>query len=125
MIPHAELASIRTVDSSHIWDSGLTPTMDEYFLPDTPLNLVKNDHMSPKDMLIGTTKDEGSYFLVYQYMKLFSPLQPTELSNEAMETLLDDFFRHFTPIQKKAIQFQVIRVVRFRYQFHSTQIENF
>lgn len=49
------------------------PTVDGSFLTDTPNTLLRSGNMKRTDILLGVTKDEGQYFLLYWYPDVFPP----------------------------------------------------
>ena len=66
---------LRSIDAETIigkqWPYGefllfpFVPVIDGEYLTDTPYNLVKNRTVPKKDILIGSNKDEGSFWLLY------------------------------------------------------------
>ena len=48
------------------------PVIDGEYLTDTPYNLVRDSSVPKKDILIGSNKDEGSFWLLY-YLSTVSP----------------------------------------------------
>ena len=47
------------------------PTTDGQFLTDSPSNLLNSGNIKDTDILIGSTKDEGEYWLLYWYKDIF------------------------------------------------------
>lgn len=48
-----------------------SPTIDGTFLTDYPANLLSSGKIKDTDILLGNTKDEGEYFMIYFYPDLF------------------------------------------------------
>ncbi|XP_045205175.2 cholinesterase 2-like isoform X1 [Mercenaria mercenaria] len=63
-----------------------SPTVDGQFMPDYPSVLLNSGKMKDTDILLGDTKDEGEYFMIYFYPDIFpdiwnpSPLDRNQFS---------------------------------------------
>ncbi|CAG7837968.1 unnamed protein product, partial [Allacma fusca] len=45
------------------------PTTDGYSIPSCPLGMLEKSSVKRVDVLVGTNKDEGTYFLMYEYQR--------------------------------------------------------
>jgi len=103
-------STLTSIQFQHVttpMEFSMTPTVDNFFLPNTPQALVKEEKSHRKDILIGNTLDEGSYFLPYQYPNIFSPHKSPSLTHGVLVGLLQDYFAKYTKAQRNAIVFQV------------------
>ncbi|XP_072039265.1 acetylcholinesterase-like [Amphiura filiformis] len=64
---------LRDATTKELYDAGVVsgfisaPCIDDYFLEDYPLNLIKREEFQRKRLLLGTNADEGSLFLLVLY----------------------------------------------------------
>lgn len=49
-----------------------SPTVDGFFIPDHPINMVEEGKFKKADLLMGTNENEGTFFLVYDFASHFS-----------------------------------------------------
>ncbi|KAL8605141.1 hypothetical protein ACOMHN_031082 [Nucella lapillus] len=64
------------------------PVVDDFFLTADPRQLLNQHALKDTELLIGVNKDEGMYFLVYGFPKLF-PLHPsTNISDEQFKEMM-------------------------------------
>ena len=52
--------------------SKFAPVLDNYFLLDSPLNLLKNKEFKSMNIMLGTTKDEGSSYALGAFPEAFN-----------------------------------------------------
>ncbi|XP_018898239.2 acetylcholinesterase [Bemisia tabaci] len=115
--PTKVFACMRAVDakivSSQQWSSyfGIlgypsAPTIDGEFLPKHPLELMKDQNFEDIELLIGSNRDEGTYFLLYDFLEFFEKDGPSLLQRDKFLDIIHTIFKNFSPLEKEAIIFQ-------------------
>ncbi|XP_013119080.1 acetylcholinesterase isoform X1 [Stomoxys calcitrans] len=115
--PQAVMACMRSVDAKTIsvqqWNSysGIlsfpsAPTIDGAFLPADPMTLLKTADLSGYDILIGNVKDEGTYFLLYDFIDYFDKDDATSLPRDKYLEIMNNIFNKATQAEREAIIFQ-------------------
>jgi len=97
---------LRTFQWKHykkILDFPFMPTIDGYFLPDYPETLIKKGKAKRGELLIGSTQDEGTYFLLYHYLNYLSHVKPTHVSRDRFEDMMNELFQDWSEAQREAI----------------------
>lgn len=105
------------------------PTVDGTFLNDTPVNLLKNGNFSDKEILAGSTRDEGTIFslthtfqgcsimkltislgslmVLFLFVDQFSKDHSTNVTKEQFSHMVDKYFERSSDLERKAIKFLV------------------
>ncbi|XP_058983885.1 acetylcholinesterase-like isoform X1 [Musca domestica] len=115
--PQAVMACMRQVDAKTIsvqqWNSysGIlsfpsAPTIDGAFLPADPMTLLKTADLSGYDILIGNVKDEGTYFLLYDFIDYFDKDDATSLPRDKYLEIMNNIFQKASQAEREAIIFQ-------------------
>ncbi|KAK8750435.1 hypothetical protein OTU49_014826 [Cherax quadricarinatus] len=115
--PEMVMECMRRVDSATIslqqWNSyfGLlqfpsTPIVDGAFLPDDPLEMVKRKEVKKTEVLIGSNLDEGTYFMLYDFLSYFNKDEATDLQRDKFLEIINEIFKDWSAIEKEAIIFQ-------------------
>ncbi|XP_073816147.1 acetylcholine esterase isoform X1 [Musca autumnalis] len=115
--PQAVMACMRTVDAKTIsvqqWNSysGIlsfpsAPTIDGAFLPADPMTLLKSADLTGYDILVGNVKDEGTYFLLYDFIDYFDKDDATSLPRDKYLEIMNNIFQKATQAEREAIIFQ-------------------
>nr|AAC02779.1 acetylcholinesterase [Lucilia cuprina] len=115
--PQSVMACMRAVDAKTIsvqqWNSysGIlsfpsAPTIDGAFLPADPMTLMKTADMSGYDIMIGNVKDEGTYFLLYDFIDYFDKDEATSLPRDKYLEIMNNIFNKATQAEREAIIFQ-------------------
>lgn len=115
--PDRVMACLRAVDSKVLsvqqWNSywGIlgfpsAPTIDGVFLPKDPMELVEESDLSDTEMLIGSNQDEGTYFILYDFIDYFEKDAPSFLQREKFLDIVNTIFKNLTPLQRQAIIYQ-------------------
>nr|AID61329.1 esterase [Calliphora stygia] len=115
--PQSVMACMRSVDAKTIsvqqWNSysGIlsfpsAPTIDGAFLPSDPMTLMKTADMSGYDIMIGNVKDEGTYFLLYDFIDYFDKDEATSLPRDKYLEIMNNIFNKATQAEREAIIFQ-------------------
>ncbi|NP_001273822.1 acetylcholinesterase-like [Musca domestica] len=115
--PRAVMACMRQVDAKTIsvqqWNpySGIlsypsAPTIDGAFLPADPMTLLKTADLSGYDILIGNVKDEGTYFLLYDFIDYFDKDDATSLPRDKYLEIMNNIFQKASQAEREAIIFQ-------------------
>ncbi|XP_064091370.1 acetylcholinesterase-like [Macrobrachium nipponense] len=82
------------------------PIVDGAFLPDEPLEMVKRGECKKTQLLLGSNKDEGTFWIVYDYMKHFQKDEASYLERKEFLEIMNDIFKALTPLEREAIIFQ-------------------
>ena len=69
--------------------SAFRPTVDGHFITRAPAELLRTGNFHKKDILIGNVHNEGSYFVVNLFPKLFNVTKPRiELSEDVYHSVI-------------------------------------
>ncbi|XP_014667049.1 PREDICTED: acetylcholinesterase-like [Priapulus caudatus] len=80
-----------------------TPTLDDYFIREPPQDLVDRGDFKKTRILIGSNKDEGSYFLLYSLPKLFPKSEHLDISREQYAQGTTQLFSVYSDVVVKMI----------------------
>lgn len=70
-------------------------TIDREFLPSCPSRLMETN-TKRADVMVGNTKDEGSYFLIYQYLRQLGEQRNPQISRQEFVDMITDSHRSIT-----------------------------
>ncbi|KAK8399799.1 hypothetical protein O3P69_003672 [Scylla paramamosain] len=115
--PGTVMSCMRTVDAATIslaqWNSYLglmqfpsTPIVDGEFLPDEPLDMIRRGEVKKTEILIGSNLDEGTYFMLYDFLSYFDKDESTALTREQFLEILNQIFKDWSPAERESIIFQ-------------------
>ncbi|XP_055380262.1 acetylcholinesterase [Condylostylus longicornis] len=115
--PLEVMACMRTVDAKTIsvqqWNSysGIlgfpsAPTVDGAFMPSDPITMLKEADLHGVDILVGSNKDEGTYFLLYDFIDYFDKDEATLLTRDKFIEIMNTIFNKVTEPEREAIIFQ-------------------
>lgn len=115
--PSDVMACMRSVEAKTIsvqqWNSysGIlgfpsAPTVDGAFMPSDPMTMVKNTNLEGIDILVGSNKDEGTYFLLYDFIDYFDKDEATSLPREKFLEIMNTIFNKASEPEREAIIFQ-------------------
>ncbi|XP_055906266.1 acetylcholinesterase [Eupeodes corollae] len=115
--PLTVMACMRAVDAKTIsvqqWNSysGIlsfpsAPTVDGAFLPADPMTLLKTTNLEGFDIMMGNVRDEGTYFLLYDFIDYFDKDEATNLPRDKYLEIMNTIFSKVTQQEKEAIIFQ-------------------
>uniref|UniRef100_T1J8Q3 Carboxylic ester hydrolase n=1 Tax=Strigamia maritima TaxID=126957 RepID=T1J8Q3_STRMM len=82
------------------------PTVDGYFLTKSPQELLRDGDFKRENILLGSNLNEGTYFILYDFMNYFDKDGPSLLKREEMMEMVGSIFRSFSQIEKEAVGFQ-------------------
>ncbi|XP_071449343.1 acetylcholinesterase-like [Hetaerina americana] len=82
------------------------PTIDGVFLPKHPLELLKEGDFGQTEILIGSNQDEGTYFILYDFIEHFQKDGPSFLQRDKFLDIINKIFKERTQLEKDAIVFQ-------------------
>jgi len=85
-------------------------TVDGTFLPDFPRKLLLSGEAKKTEVIMGTVQDEGSYFVLYQYLNYIHHTQPTSVSRERFNHMMKEVFQDYGETEKEAIIDHVIHL---------------
>lgn len=109
---------LRRVDAANIsteqWKSysGIlgfpsAPTIDGVFLPKHPDDLLKEGDFRNTTVLIGTNQDEGTYFILYDFIEYFKRDDTgSSLERDKFIEIINTIFKSWTDLERQAIIFQ-------------------
>ncbi|XP_032576532.1 acetylcholinesterase isoform X1 [Drosophila sechellia] len=115
--PAHVMSCMRSVDAKTIsvqqWNSysGIlsfpsAPTIDGAFLPADPMTLMKTADLKDYDILMGNVRDEGTYFLLYDFIDYFDKDDATALPRDKYLEIMNNIFGKATQAEREAIIFQ-------------------
>lgn len=78
-------------------------TVDGTFLPDFPSKILLNGEAKKTEVIMGTVQDEGSYFVLYQYLEQISHLEPSSISKEMFNHMMKESFQDYEKAEQDAI----------------------
>ncbi|CAG7723514.1 unnamed protein product [Allacma fusca] len=82
------------------------PTIDGVFLPQHPMDMLKAGDFKRTQLLIGSNKNEGTYFLLYDFLSTFNKDNPVCLSRDKFLEIITQIFPDRSRLEKEAILFQ-------------------
>ncbi|XP_063980243.1 acetylcholinesterase-like [Diachasmimorpha longicaudata] len=115
--PARVMACMRSVDAKSIsvqqWNSywGIlgfpsAPTIDGVFLPKHPIDLLKEADFEDTEILIGNNQNEGTYFILYDFIDYFDKDQPSSLERDKFLQIINTIFKNMSEVEREAIAFQ-------------------
>ncbi|EZA56450.1 Acetylcholinesterase [Ooceraea biroi] len=115
--PNRVMACMRSVDAKTLsvqqWNSywGIlgfpsAPTIDGVFLPKDPLELVRDADFEETEILIGNNENEGTYFILYDFIDFFEKDQASFLERDKFLSIINTIFKNMSQIEREAIIFQ-------------------
>ncbi|CAL8109300.1 unnamed protein product [Orchesella dallaii] len=81
------------------------PTIDGTFLPEHPIDMLKKGNFT-KELLIGSNLNEGTYFILYDYIQHFDKAGPNCLARDTYLGIVEDVYKNLSSVEKDAIRFQ-------------------
>ncbi len=91
----------------------LSPVMDGNFFPEEPQTMIKERQFKKCPILLGSTADEGSYFLIYFFMDQLK-LESTTMTDEQFQSNLVKLHQHY-PKQPSDTTDTVMNAIMFEY----------
>ncbi|XP_055696890.1 acetylcholinesterase [Phlebotomus papatasi] len=82
------------------------PTIDGDFMPYDPEMMLQQADLTGIDILVGSNKDEGTYFLLYDFIDYFSKDVATILPREKFLEIMNTIFNKASEAEREAIIFQ-------------------
>uniref|UniRef100_A0AAU6PBV9 Carboxylic ester hydrolase n=1 Tax=Protohermes xanthodes TaxID=1452977 RepID=A0AAU6PBV9_9NEOP len=82
------------------------PTIDGVFLPKHPLELLEEGDFQDTEILIGSNHDEGTYFILYDFMDYFEKDGPSFLQRDKFHEIINTIFKNMSKLEREAIVFQ-------------------
>ncbi|XP_059611490.1 acetylcholinesterase [Phlebotomus argentipes] len=82
------------------------PTIDGEFMPYDPAIMLQRADLTGIDILVGSNKDEGTYFLLYDFIDYFSKDVATSLPREKFLEIMNTIFSKISEAEREAIIFQ-------------------
>ncbi|XP_063703298.1 acetylcholinesterase [Culicoides brevitarsis] len=114
--PAAVMQCMQQVDSKTIsvqqWNSysGIlgfpsAPTIDGVFMPSDPMTMLNEADLDGIDILVGSNRDEGTYFLLYDFIDYFEKEGSTALPREKFLEIINQIFSKASEPEREAIRF--------------------
>ncbi|XP_055585984.1 acetylcholinesterase [Uranotaenia lowii] len=115
--PHTVLQCMRNVDAKTIsvqqWNSysGIlgfpsAPTIDGVFMTADPMTMLREANLEGIDILVGSNRDEGTYFLLYDFIDYFEKEAATSLPRDKFLEIMNTIFSKASEPEREAIIFQ-------------------
>nr|WLK66395.1 acetylcholinesterase [Eocanthecona furcellata] len=115
--PSRVMACLRGVDAKTIsvqqWNSygGIlafpsAPTIDGVFLPKDPMELLVEGDFPETEILIGSNLNEGTYFLLYDFIDYFEKDGASPLQRDKFVEIVNTIFKNRSHLEREAIIFQ-------------------
>ncbi|XP_047486773.1 acetylcholinesterase-like [Penaeus chinensis] len=115
--PSRVMECMRRVDAASIsieqWNSygGIlqfpsTPIVDGAFLPDDPMEMIQRGECKKTQVLLGSNKDEGTFFILYDFLKYFKKDGENHLRREEFLEIINEIFKDWSAVEREAIIFQ-------------------
>ncbi|OXA46739.1 Acetylcholinesterase [Folsomia candida] len=82
------------------------PTIDGEFIPRDPMEMLAKGDFKKVPLLIGSNHDEGTYFILYDFIEQFTKEGPNCMDNKLFLDTVSDVFKNLTNAQQAAIRFQ-------------------
>lgn len=77
-----DLVSNETNENYGVVEFAFTPIVDGVFMDDSPENMLENKDFKKTKLLLGSNKDEGTYFIIYHLTELFKNSEDVFLTRE-------------------------------------------
>uniref|UniRef100_A0A0C9RFP3 Carboxylic ester hydrolase n=1 Tax=Fopius arisanus TaxID=64838 RepID=A0A0C9RFP3_9HYME len=124
--PARVMACLRSVDAKSIsvqqWNSywGIlgfpsAPTIDGVFLPKHPIDLLKEADFEDTEILIGNNQNEGTYFILYDFIDYFEKDEPSFLQRDKFLHIINTIFKNMSEVEREAIAFQLVNVAEHKF----------
>lgn len=82
------------------------PTVDGEFLPENPLEIIRKEAFNKNvSLLIGTVLNEGSYFVLYDFLEYLDKDMPSLLTRNQASNIINTTFGHRTEAERELIHF--------------------
>ncbi|XP_058804546.1 acetylcholinesterase-like [Phymastichus coffea] len=82
------------------------PTIDGVFLTKDPIELLKEKNFDKTEIIIGNNENEGTYFILYDFIDYFEKDNPSSLDRSKFIQIINTIFKNMTKIEREAIAFQ-------------------
>ncbi|KAE8747557.1 Acetylcholinesterase 2/Carboxyl/Cholinesterase 28 [Frankliniella occidentalis] len=83
------------------------PTIDGVFLPKHPLDLLREAEFDQDtEIMIGSNQDEGTYFILYDFMESFDKDGPSFLARDKFIEIVNTIFKNMNRLEREAIIFE-------------------
>ncbi|XP_041457618.1 cholinesterase 1-like [Lytechinus variegatus] len=81
-----------------------TPVVDQVFIPDLPVEILKRQEFQSVPMLTGTNEDEGTLITLRAYPSYVLRQIPPTVTREDFTELLPDYLFYYTPMFATAVE---------------------
>lgn len=82
------------------------PTVDGVFLPKDPMDMLREGDFTQTEILIGSNLNEGTYFLLYDFIDYFDKDGPSPLQRDKFIDIVNTIFKNMSKLEREAIIFQ-------------------
>ncbi|XP_037082184.1 acetylcholinesterase-like [Pollicipes pollicipes] len=105
-VPWQDLSAKQWNSYGGILDFPSAPTIDGDFLPKHPIDMLKEGDFRHTELLLGSNKDEGTYFILYDFIQFFKKDDPSFLERSKFLEIIEAIFGSWEEMEKLAIIFQ-------------------
>ena len=83
-----------------------TPIVDGSFLDDTPGAAMRSGNFKKANILMGSNKDEGNYFVLYSFYEMFPKKEEVFINRKQFKQCIEDAYPFANQLQRKAIEYE-------------------
>jgi len=83
-----------------------TPIVDGSFLDDTPGAAMRSGNFKKANILLGSNKDEGNYFVLYSFFEMFPKQEEVFINRKQFKQCIEDAYPFANSLQRKAIEYE-------------------
>ncbi|CAG0887194.1 unnamed protein product, partial [Cyprideis torosa] len=82
------------------------PTIEGDFLKASPIEALNDGRFKKNEIMIGSNRDEGTYFLLYDFISIFNKDNATVVPKDQYLKIMGDLFPGLNEIEFQAVAFQ-------------------
>jgi acetylcholinesterase len=105
-MPASNISTLQWNSYSTILNFMSAPTIDGVFLPKDPMEMLREGDFKKVPLLIGSNRDEGSLFILYDFIEHFKKDGPNCISPDIFKDIYKNVFENRTRAEREAIRFQ-------------------
>jgi len=104
-----DLVSKEWDDIVHGFTGGIgvfSPVVDGSFLDEAPGAAMRSGNFKKANILLGSNKDEGNYFVLYSFYELFPKKEEVFINRKQFLSTIEDAYPFANKLQRKAIEYE-------------------
>ena len=108
-LPAEKLVAKEWDNITHGFTGGIgvfTPIVDGSFLDESPGAAMRSGNFKKANILLGSNKDEGNYFVLYSFFELFPREEEVFINRKQFTQLIGQAYPFSNKLQRKAIEFE-------------------